>query len=1011
MDENEDILVEFNFDDWEETPEPKAYEQVQRPPFAKLILDTVQDAPPALRDWAELVVPKLLSVLALHNAKGMSEVEANLFLAKTDFKTTQARAKAFKKLTEMPDQSLAVHTLNAALGGWTVVMLAKLNDFEQRLYLAGIALHDLNKMLGANLRLQGEQKEAYEKAFKTWAERLGIWQFIDEIHWADVAYLAQNAEAVKGENRTLFNYDQLQTSPEDLEPISDFVRLADLLASAAKHPDDVLNMGRGNKVEETIRRVLRGKYVLRYHKTADNRGLLTQLIHNAVLEQAQEKDWLPFLYFPDGVTYLALKESEGINLEYVPQRVRQTFVESVADKLGQLVARAPTGMRYKPEFIELLTPAQACKLAIQRILEIISDKKIPVTEERKAKTVLRKAATVELNFDYGASLNADRLAEGLFGVSKIIFDYYGGDRETHGESLIRALGLGDLVEAFRSIEFTGGVGYPWYYIGGHYIHRNPGLDANDVENVMQEAVAQVLDDLGEPQKKPPFSFLESYISQTLSTGAEREAWNFSGELERYVINKKPRSSKRICAVCNSAFEVREDFSSFSNKKLIGSKVPSGRGICQVCQAENLLRRFTLGKDMLSDDGTKFLHLYPTYFFTSITAKVMQHAYQSFKQATFAEIAKPYQQADYEVRAILHADVFQILEADNPKRRLDRVDYPEGQMHGYYMLGVPYLGRDPSDTETWVMPALLALLSPLLFGTKAVVSSSASPLFTSGADFPETVILDAPHNFWQHGIKKTRFRLDELEKGLHTTLALYGLVSEAYKDGKGYAIWNQLGSVARNLDSEPLSIFGYADRISSQLSKGKSAITSTDGMSPWLAKRLTTYYESTLDFYETYSLGGTSRMGLIQETVDKYAKFYRARGSSSAYARLRPLDDAIKVILAAPTEDQLDKESLHLEIVGALMAYLGRIRDRDSSITGIIPKGMWSDEVLLPAVSDFATHMLEKVFGDFAGGDRAILRKQLNKFKNGCEAYYVLEYGRKKTAESGGTTESQEKETN
>ncbi len=1007
MDENEDILTEFNFEDWEEPLEPKAYEQVQRPPFAKLILDTVQDAPSALQDWAELVVPKLLSVLALRNAKGMGEVEANRFLGKTDFKSGQARAKAFKKLTEMPDQSLAVHTLNAALGGWTVVALANLDDFEQRLYLAGITLHDLNKMLGTTLRLQGEQKEAFEEAFKAWAERLGLWQFIGENHWADVAYLAQNAEAVKGENRTLFNYDQLQTSPEDLEPISDFVRLADLLASAAKHPDDVLNMGGGNKVIETLRRVLRGKYILRYHKTADNRGLLTQLIHNAVLEQAQEKGWLPFLYFPDGVTYLVPKEAENINLEDVPQRVRQMLVESVADKLGQLVARAPTGMRYKPEFIELLTPARACKLAIQRILEIISDKKPPVTDERKAKTVLRKDATVKLDFDYGASLNADRLAEGLFGVSKIIFDYYGDDRETHGGSLICALGLGDLVETFRSIEFTGGVGYPWYYIGGHYIHRNPGLDANDVENVMQKAVTQVLGDLGEPKKEPPFGFLESYIGQTLSTGTEREAWNFSGELERYVVSKKLRSGQRVCAVCNSSFAVRADYSTFSNKQVAGY-ADARRGICQICQAENLLRRFTLGKDMLSDDGTKFLHLYPTYFFTPITAKVMQHAYQSFKQATFAEIAKPYQQADYEVRAILHADVFQVLKADNPKRRLDRVDYPEGQMHGYFLLGVPYLGRDPSDTETWVMPALLALLSPLLFGTKAVVSDSALPLFTSGADFPETVVLDAPHSFWQHGIKKTRFRLDELEKGLHTVLALYGLVSEAYKDGKGYAIWNQLGSVARNLDSEPLSIFGYADRISSQLSKGKSTLTSTDGMSPWLAQRLTTYYESTLDFYETYSLGGTSRMGLIQETVDKYAKFYRARGSSSAYARLRPLDDAIKVILAAPTEEQLDQESLHLEIMGALMAYLGRIRDRDPSIKGIIPKGMWSDDVLLPAVSDFATHMLDKVFCDFAGGDRAILRKQLNKFKNGCEAYYVLHYGRKKTDESA-STENHEKE--
>ena len=148
-------------------------------------------------------------------------------------------------------------------------------------------------------------------------------------------------------------------------------------------------MRRGDTIPEIIRRVLRNNYTLRYHKTADNKGLITQIIHNAVLDQVKAIGWIPLLYFPDGITYLAPKECLEINAKDIPKQVRQNLIASVANKLGQLVARAPTGMRYKPEFIELLTPKKACDLAIQRILEIISDKKTPVTEERKAKTVLR----------------------------------------------------------------------------------------------------------------------------------------------------------------------------------------------------------------------------------------------------------------------------------------------------------------------------------------------------------------------------------------------------------------------------------------------------------------------------------------------------------------------------------------------------------------------------------------------------------------------------------------------
>ena len=1002
-DYDEEVLSDISFDNWDEPPKYKLYEQTARPPIAKIILDGVQGAPPALQDWVKKVVPNLLSVLAFHNAKGMSETEADKFLAKSSIKREDSRAKAKRSLVAMPDQSLAAHTLNAALGGWTVVMLAGLDDLEQRLYLAGITMHDLNKMLGTDLRLQGEQYTAYENALKAWSERLGLWDFIDESYWSDVAFLAQNAEAVRGENRTAANYPDLQTPPEDLEPITDFVRLADLLASGARHPDDLLTMRRGDKVREIIQRVLEGQYHLRYHKTADNRGLTTQLIHNAVLWQARAVGWLPFLYFPNGVTYLAPRDSPEPSLSDVPSSVRGMLVDSVADKLGQLVSRAPTGMRFKPEFIELLTPQKAATLAVKRIMEIIHDKKTPVTEDRKAKTALREGATVTLNFDYGASLNADRLAEGLFGLSKVIYEYYGGNREAHGEALIRALEHGDLVDYFNAIEFTGGVGYPWYYVAGHILKERTGLDAAQIETLMLESVMKVLDELGEPEREPPFGFLEDYIGQTLSTGQESKAWDFAEELSLYTLNKKPRSGKQICAICNSSFNVRKDYSTFSNKKIIGAKTASERGICEICQAETLLRRFTLGRTMLADDGTKFIHFYPSYFFTPITAGVLRRAYDRFKQAVFTDVIKPYQQANYDLGALLHADIFQILEADNPKRRLDRVSYPEGQMHGYYLLGIPFLGRDPSDTENWVMPALLALLSPLLFGTKTVVSDSALPLYTSGADFPETVVLDAPHSFWRHGIKKTRFRLDELKAGLQAAIAMYGLLSEAYKDGKGYAIWNQLGSVARQLDSDPLSVFGYADRISSQQSKGKTTVTTTDGMTSWLAERLMTYYHHITDYYQIYKLGGKNEMKLIEDTVEKYTTFYRGRGSS-AYARLRPFNIAVDVILRSPTEDELDEGSLRLQVNGALMNFLDRIRGGDSSITGYIPKGMYKNDVLHPAVTAFTDHMVDEVFGHYCNHDRAILRKRLNDLKNGCEAYYVFEIAKKPSASDAQETE-------
>jgi CRISPR-associated protein Csc3 len=526
---------------------------------------------------------------------------------------------------------------------------------------------------------------------------------------------------------------------------------------------------------------------------------------------------------------------------------------------------------------------------------------------------------------------------------------------------------------------------------------------------MTRAVSKVIDSLGEPDRPAPFVFLEPYVAQVLSLGDARQRWDFSGELSRYTANKKPRSGQRVCALCNSNFEVRADYSTYSNKQVVGY-ADAKRGICEVCQAERLLRRFTLGRGILADEGTKFLHLYPTFFFTPITAEVMRRAYDNFKNVVFTDIIKPYQKSDYDVRALLHVDVLQVLEPPNPKRRLDRVDYPEGQMHGYYLLGVPFLGRDPSDTENWVMPPLLALLTPLLFGTKVAVSDAALPPYTSGADFPETVRIDAPHSFWQHAMKKTSFRLDEVQSALQASIALYGVLSEAFKDGSGYAIWNQLGAVARALDSDPLAVFGYADRIS-QANKGTG--TTTDGMTPFMAERLTTYYDHITGYYSRCRLGGTNEMKMIRELVDKYAKFYRARGgkgkSASAFSRLRPLNLAIDTILRSPPEEELDNESLRFQINGVLLAFLDRIRSGDPTITGRIPKGMYGNAELIPAVEAFTEYMVDEVFGRYCLNDRSLLRKRLNLLKNGCEAYYMTAYGSKK-ADDAATSPDEADET-
>lgn len=971
-------------------------------PLAHLIAQSSDS--PVLGEWAEVVFSRLQTWLSLRHAKGLAAEE----LEREDFLDPnlrpEKRAKAVAKLEDMDTQSLAVHTLNAVMAAWTVVRLARLNEPEQRLVLAGLTLHDLNKMgettAERRARLEGEGAAAYRAAFEKWADRLNLWAFIGPESWQDIAFLAANAEDVRGENRSLLNYPDLRNDPALLETLAPFVRLGDLVASIAKHPEDV---GQGRKlhdVQATLGSVLRHRFRVRHHRVTENRGLLTQVIHNAVLARAEALGWVPWLLFPDGVTYLAPKDAPELELDGLAAEVRHSLTERVKDNLGQLVGRGGKGVDYQPEFAELLPPQAAGRLVISRTFAIISDKKTPVTEDRKAKTVLRTGHVTPLDLHYAGTLDSDRLAEAMFGLSKLLTDYYGGDRQDHGERLLLALGLADLQPAYRAIELTGGVGYPWYYVAGHALMRRKGLSPDELQGRMNAAWDAVVTELGEPQREPPFSFLERYLTQTLSTEAQGGGWDFAGELRRYE-GSNARGGQRPCLICNSAFAVRPDYSTYSNRMPVSRRTDARRGICEVCQAEELLRRFSLGQTMREEGEAKFLHLYPTYFFTTVTARAMRKAYQSVRGVMFGELAQAYRRmgraesADpfEEIRAVnlalsafAAADPFALEEREKGGRVI-RAGYSDTDLQAYYLLGLPFPDQKPSDTETWVMPALLGLLAPIVFGSKVVVSASARPPFATGANFPDKntqVILDGPHPYWAHAFGKTSFRLTDLGPSLRAAFAVYGLTHDAYKDSRKFTLWNQLGHVAREVESDPLNVFGFADRIASHQK------VQSDGMTPWLAQKLLdTHHDYVFYLEHIAQQKGVDRMSMIEGLVDGYATFYRAT-ARSAYARLRPLSLAAEVVLDAPPE--LGRDDLILQIEGRIHAFLDGVRDRVTQ--GYIPKGAFTDAERRGPIEAFATLFVTQVFEEYCKGERSVLRKRLNGLKNGAEAVYIKRYARR-----------------
>ncbi len=122
---------------------------------------------------------------------------------------------------------------------------------------------------------------------------------------------------------------------------------------------------------------------------------------------------------------------------------------------------------------------------------------------------------------------------------------------------------------------------------------------------------------------------------------------------------------------------------------------------------------------------------------------------------------------------------------------------------------------------------------------------------------------------------------------------------------------------------------------------------------------------------------------IERCVDRYVVFYR--GGYESHSILKPVDIVARAIINSPLN--IDEKDLLWQIQGELKNWLDRVRSHQA-------KGFaqfWGKDIELkeaPAVQAFVEGFYKEVFLDYCQGERGILRSRLNRFKDGCEAYYT-----------------------
>lgn len=945
-----------------------------------LLKNAVDPADFVLMDYVDKVVPQMLVEYTLQSAKGGT------------------------KFPKLSDQSMLAHILNGVFPTLTIVRTAgqPLSELEERLYLIAYSFHDIDKLVGIrDLSVSDAEKSQQFYAYlDEWISKLHFDEFCPdyEEYRSDIAYLILNTQKRYGVDLNLQNFD-LRLPGRRRQYLREMCTASDLIAYLLKNPS---GFRKQPNVCESLTQLSFGKLEFAYHKLAENRGMITNVINNALLRTLRDRlGWKPFLFFPTGVTYLRERSSKDTilpTLNEIAENTEKQLMAYCAERLEVNLdgfTRDGKGFKFPDYYYDFFQIPQLLKLISVGCFRVLHENKSPSAGKRLQKMLqLQESGNVpsDVHLDFEDDMRVDQLAEYLYEVEKHVGVVT--SREAVSTEIIRFLDLQEYQADFETIprdNRAGGVPLHWYFLAGKYLIQNRGLDTNQMEDLFTSTANRVVavfkEDIEQHEgQKEGFKVLHEYVQHIVDiNGHGKIEHNFGTELDRYTnTKKKGRGSNAGCSLCSSSFDTNKQrdtsviFSNqvYSNKNLLNSSLLV-RGICELCEVEMMLRQIMIRSKLnlvggrYDDVKIKWVYLYPSYFFTTEIAKFVGDMYRRLKNLNFFDVRKALHKG-MTVGDFINLDEM-VIDSEIPEPNDDyllKMEFDTNDFGTFYFCGIPTLGKNPTDTESWALPTFLGLLMPLVFNAKVVVTESQIPLYHSSEEWKETVVLDAPHSFTRHILKQDKLRIDEIEPALRKVATSYDINIDVFqKDRKPQ--WQHLNEIARNIDTDPLYVFYYLETF--RRKQNWDSFPKPRVGEPSVPER----------YIQAYHHIGGDKMSLIEEVADRCFKFYSPDN-------FRP-NSVLKVVtlvedVIVNSESKICPEDLNYQAIGEISNLMQRIRSNRAQGYARLPVNEEAS-----AIREFVEHFYHAVFVEYYEGERGLLRQARNRFNAGINAWYQVNW--------------------
>jgi CRISPR-associated protein Csc3 len=642
------------------------------------------------------------------------------------------------------------------------------------------------------------------------------------------------------------------------------------------------------------------QYAFVCHQVSEQRGLLTNLIHNQVSHYLEEHHQLtPLLFYPDGVAYLMDKARplrlSSEDLTAIGQAVARKAAAMSRGNFAKFIKARPSGISVDRQCVELGVPfSDVIGVVYEKVMVKVVGRRFKIEEdEHKAREELQAAVGSLLDPHLVSTLEA-RLGSKLYpdtqvgmGAAELLRSYYiflnahckkavDGDVWQH---------LYDLLHVDRDAVAIYDLSDPLYrraFLVAHDMNLETEAlydtilaDGKRIEGDKEADVTAALSD---------YAVLAAYVARnvTFSIGADREV-DFAAALRQYVENNHHQ-----CCYCGSEFptanmmapQVPENVAvqSFSNRLPGGSSREPKRNLCDVCRVQFTIEKLT--RRSMKGIKTVFLHLYPYAFYTDLFLVALRNEVQSILSE---DISVVFPKTDDAFRALLgggRVNLSFALRNRQGNAYQNGLALPQFSETIGNVLTFPLNCPGDNDAEQFIFALQNALLLQRFFGCRVLLTESAIPIL-SGRDFSDFFVDCIPSGF-EGLLPRNDLDATAVATLWDDILASFSLLPDLYIPRGKKSQQGVLVTLVRSLAINRLDVFLTADLLLERRLQTRKTGGRQQDMTTQAIRRMMPHLNNLVK-------GGTLVERLRQ--LARIARDYRIRGSVSwrRNSVLDPLD--------------------------------------------------------------------------------------------------------------------------